>query len=205
VGHDFEERVYKPSTSVSIHVPRVGHDLIATAVIGGSSVSIHVPRVGHDRSRFSSRVGWHKFQSTCPVWGTTFLVNPFIDRGVFQSTCPVWGTTSRDDARSVRMMFQSTCPVWGTTALLESLCTNGQFQSTCPVWGTTCPARLQTPTRLCFNPRAPCGARPRGLRRACRWHFVSIHVPRVGHDTSLEQPLSARQVSIHVPRVGHDR
>ena len=80
-----------------------------------------------------------------------------------------------------------------------------EFQSTCPARGTT--------------------QFPRGL---CLFRFISIHVPREGHDykqTALflldidfnpRAPRGARRavtldglagqvISIHVPREGHDR
>ena len=58
---------------------------------------------------------------------------------------------------------------------------------------------------LYFNPRAPRGARlvstgyngsPRG---------ISIHVPREGHDSTIDNiDRERRYISIHVPREGHD-
>ena len=77
-----------------------------------------------------------------------------------------------------------------------------------------------------FNPRAPRGARPRHFSLRCappefqstcpargttlgQWpnsgvHYISIHVPREGHDFDIETTNIAGIISIHVPREGHD-
>ena len=77
-----------------------------------------------------------------------------------------------------------------------------------------------------FNPRAPCGARPktRDIYGSCqvfqstrpvwgatcadsrdrRADAVSIHAPRVGRDHHRTRPAFGGQVSIHAPRVGRD-
>ncbi len=57
-----------------------------------------------------------------------------------------------------------------------------QFQPTCPVRGTTrksFPYRARLPH---FNPRAPCGARPRSCEVFHGADPISTHVPRAGHD-----------------------
>ena len=78
-----------------------------------------------------------------------------------------------------------------------------------------------------FNPRAPCGARPKSYHVALKvilfqstrpvwgatpevWSqitddIVSIHAPRVGRDEVRQRLYKARAVSIHAPRVGRDR
>ena len=100
------------------------------------------------------------------------------------------------------------------------------FQSTRPVWGATRRMRSTVRRRTCFNPRAPCGARPMsvstysaaavfqstrpvwgatqvGIRRCLRIR-VSIHAPRVGRDKLVVEDKDAQGVSIHAPRVGRD-
>ena len=104
---------------------------------------------------------------------------------------------------------------------------NVRFQSTRPVRGAT--ARHGPPRSLagCFNPRAPCGARPASTSRG-RWSptgfnprapcgarpgsppgshrdtAVSIHAPRAGRDPTPARLSHARGVSIHAPRAGRD-
>ena len=145
---------------------------------------------------------------------------------MFQSTRPVRGATMAKAKSKQVYMFQSTRPVRGATSERRSCSSNGRFQSTRPVRGATFAAgRIRvlisvsihapragrdgttdpsTTGLMCFNPRAPCGARPmamghtvsfpvfqstRPVRGATRFqcHFwllggVSIHAPRAGRD-----------------------
>ena len=102
-----------------------------------------------------------RFQSTFPVWGTTYQYqqcyyyrfhfnprSPCGERHItvpdtciscsFQSTFPVWGTTQINFLRiSDFTEFQSTFPVWGTTIIAHLMRHRRRFQSTFPVWGTT--------------------------------------------------------------------
>ena len=77
-----------------------------------------------------------------------------------------------------------------------------------------------------FNPRAPCGARPKqhgkteangSFQSTCPLRgttalvsdvhdvrAISIHVPLAGHDLLSCAINRARQISIHVPLAGHD-
>jgi len=56
------------------------------------------------------------------------------------------------------------------------------FQFTRPAWGATCKRKTRSHLSMCFNSRAPRGARHQdgGDRNQ---HQVSIHAPRVGRDT----------------------
>ena len=56
------------------------------------------------------------------------------------------------------------------------------FQSTCPARGTTNVAPQSEQTRSHFNPRAPRGARPMRAFATIAGMYISIHVPREGHD-----------------------
>ena len=59
--------------------------------------------------------------------------------------------------------FQSTRPVWGATRSAKRLLRRSwKFQSTRPVWGATFGTPTPGRVTMSFNPRAPCGARPRG-------------------------------------------
>ena len=80
------------------------------------------------------------------------------------------------------------------------------FQSTLPVWGATCMASKKSPpSRICFNPRSPCGERlAESLMQVTGVDDVSIHAPRVGSDTTRHRQISLARVSIHAPRVGSD-
>ena len=57
------------------------------------------------------------------------------------------------------------------------------FQSTCPARGTTrCESSHGANGKVYFNPRAPRGARRKRVFCQGLGAFISIHVPREGHD-----------------------
>ena len=55
-----------------------------------------------------------------------------------------------------------------------------------------------------FNPRAPRGARRKWDKLYKATQFISIHVPREGHDHQVRDVVKLVLISIHVPREGHD-
>ena len=78
------------------------------------------------------------------------------------------------------------------------------FQSTLPVWGATLADLATWPIMAGFNPRSPCGERPRLLARMV---FTSCFNPRspCGERRVLhELGEQIKYVSIHAPRVGSD-
>ena len=101
-------------------------------------------------------------------------------------------------------LFQSTRPVRGATVLDDVAAQESHVSIHAPHAGRDLVKALRRFRCRCFNPRAPCGARPcvcinlrmiqqfqstrpvwgatgvgRGRRYSCR---VSIHAPRVGRD-----------------------
>ena len=63
---------------------------------------------------------------------------------------------------------------------MESLLTI--FQSTHPVRGATPAGRLESMANCDFNPRTPCGVRPRHVIILIHYYNISIHAPRAGCD-----------------------
>ena len=57
-----------------------------------------------------------------------------------------------------------------------------QFQSTSPVWRTTILTGKCILDKCHFNPRPPCGGRPRFFFCPFFYFCISIHVPRVEDD-----------------------
>ena len=194
---------------ISIHVPRMGDDVDnAIPTIWSVNISIHVPRMGDDRPPNFRVIHTIKFLSTSPVWGTT-LVNKSIQIFLFhfyprppyggrlarlswtETRCyfyprPPYGGRRQSHSRPSHRTdhfyprppyggrpatghtlkclarFLSTSPVWGTTQCVASACeTIVAFLSTSPVWGTTHPHNHHLTT----------------------WK-ISIHVPRMGDDTT---------------------
>ncbi len=54
---------------------------------------------------------------------------------------------------------------------------SGVFQSTLPVWGATYRAHDAKPQRGYFNPRSPCGERPRRASYASFWGYFNPRSP----------------------------
>ena len=150
---------------------------------GAIHISIHVPRTGHDRADTKALCEWFDFNPRAPYGARRPCGGRRRCRSRFQSTCPVRGTTrcirvthdiiiisihvprtghdrthsgQRHDQRDFNprapygarllfaapdvftLQFQSTCPVRGTT--VSGTCLPPvpiRFQSTCPVRGTT--------------------------------------------------------------------
>ena len=195
----------------------------------GASISIHAPRVGRDVHTMAIIMQETLFQSTRPVWGATLVrdsVIILVDISIhaprvgrdpykihYECTILYFNPRAPCGARLVPPMtahidakFQSTRPVWGATkaeyyhpdmALI--------FQSTRPVWGAT---RCSWRIRSCasnFNPRAPCGARPRRDGRDPRGDRFQSTRPVWGATPHAQCSQGGRIISIHAPRVGRDR
>ena len=125
------------------------------------------------------------------------------------------------------LLFQSTRPAWGATP-----CHVKQYQFVsvsihAPRVGRDLVPSTIARNTMCFNPRAPRGARRGAPAFAFSDCNVSIHAPRVGRDARIlstaslalrfnpRAPRGARRislyldnrpirVSIHAPRVGRD-
>ena len=81
-------------------------------------------------------------------------------RYLFQSTRPVWGATFPRCKHLPTWQFQSTRPVWGATELEVAAVDGGVVSIHAPRVGRDTSPRMSKTWRPCFNPRAPCGARP---------------------------------------------
>ena len=199
------ERVF--TTGISIHAPRVGSDTAhqnrcspaspfqSTLPVWGATlsssqrspatvISIHAPRVGSDEYRSPGRHGFFYFNPRSPCGERHAYV---IKRGTkprFQSTLPVWGATRYGTESSCRPSFQSTLPVWGATIAAVMTSHSPVFQSTLPVWGATLFCCQKSILWGNFNPRSPCGERPRAWADRMLLEYISIHAPRGGSDPS---------------------
>ena len=191
-----------------------------------------------------------KFQSTLPVWGATEghgnfgsvdgdfnprspcgerrnSANRPTTRRYFNPRSPCGERQCQFSKMIKNKEFQSTLPVWGATAAIMSGDeTMKRFQSTLPVWGATKILSFIQLAMFYFNPRSPCGERPRHTFIAGEltkfqstlpvWgatpvralyilaRAISIHAPRVGSDNKYLQDDKQAHISIHAPRVGSD-
>ena len=106
---------------------------------------------------------YKKFQSTCPLRGTTWVGYFRMVNGTISIHVPLAGHDYEHDAqKAARQEFQSTCPLRGTTPTFRSPETDANdFNPRAPCGARRLGGLLQDGQRYDFNPRAPCGARLR--------------------------------------------
>ena len=148
--------------SISIHAPRVGSDSIAALIFHlDGNISIHAPRVGSDQivaSRwllpihFNPRSPCGERPGMSDLFYYSFNFNP-------RSPCGERPLTRISDGFSIQ--FQSTLPVWGATLWYWNCFRRDGISIHAPRVGSDCkiPSTILTPTY--FNPRSPCGERPK--------------------------------------------
>ena len=154
------------ASAISIHAPRVGSDCKAELLpscrhnfnprspcgerpssTGNPAptvaISIHAPRVGSDRCyvrHFPLSV--HYFNPRSPCGERHFNPRSPCGERRFQSTLPVWGATI-------------TSSIWFSPAQLISI--------HAPRVGSDVTVHLRVGALRYFNPRSPCGERPRAF------------------------------------------
>ena len=125
------------------------------------------------------------FQSTLPVWGATSqLIAAILPLLEFQSTLPVWGATCGTIVTGIKArLFQSTLPVWGATPSTSTSAKPQAISIHAPRVGSDSKMGFYiaihsisihaprvgsdeleafTPEAITyFNPRSPCGERPK--------------------------------------------
>ena len=228
-GSDHIRHKQQPAPeTVSTHAPLAGSDWWITDSATTWSVSTHAPLAGSDSrasairrwpmcfnprspcgerpSRKSRRPSPRRFnpRSPCGERRTTTPHGTKHER--FQPTLPLRGATmSSCAAYTVDFEFQPTLPLRGATPCPLTLpYTSNVFQPTLPLRGATCAARDFSTHEASFNPRSPCGERPRLGAVGGRPLGVSTHAPLAGSDTRSTPSLPRRAVSTHAPLAGSD-
>ncbi len=164
------------------------------------------------------------FQSTRPARGATRPLSEAARSLIVSIHAPRAGR-DRTEALSMNSLFVSIhAPRAGRDRpLLRQFTCLLAFQSTRPARGATSTSSAARGRHLCFNPRAPRGARRYDLVMPMGDPEVSIHAPRAGRDRRdhlrgiclrwFQSTRPARDphrqaldaVSIHAPRAGRDR
>ena len=195
----------RSSRRISIHAPRVGRDrLRAQKNLCCGHFNPRAPcgaRPHECRIRYQKR----KFQSTRPVWGATFIASLSPDFLAISIHAPRVG---RDYGQAYltryAAIFQSTRPVWGATPKPA----DAVF---CPVISIHAPRVGRDYTgadgrsRAChFNPRAPCGARPKYVKTTTWLKRFQSTRPVWGATLTRKMLKAMGIISIHAPRVGRD-
>ena len=124
---------------------------------------------------------------------------------MFQSTRPAWGATPFLPAPRNPTYVSIHAPRVGRDELDLDLRRSYQlFQSTRPAWGATGARNLVSRPDLCFNPRAPRGARLGYLCSLLMGKEFQSTRPAWGATDEIGGSVDVRIVSIHAPRVGRD-
>ncbi len=169
-----------------------------------------------------------RFQSTLPVWGATLgPPEPQIGLPISIHAPRVGSDTSPQSAEIVQLEFQSTLPVWGATDWDAQLCRTqeisihaprvgsdmrlhfflylGSISIHAPRVGSDLGCLAQSVQLLDFNPRSPCGERPKEMEMLDAKDYFN---PRSPCGERLKRALlgdhEAAKISIHAPRVGSD-
>ena len=130
-------------------------------------VSIHAPRAGRDATSPPYRRLARQFQSTRPVRGATRTSSyPRRHHRRFNPRAPCGARLHMDAPVYVRNMFQSTRPVRGATFVVVVLNRDSCVSIHAPRAGRDTPHMIDALRSAGFNPRAPCGARPRSSTNA---------------------------------------
>ena len=168
-------------------------------------ISIHAPRAGRDAMFGNMQTESTLFQSTRPVRGATVKAASIVSISTYfnpRAPCGArpgcWASLSRQiyfnprapcGARHrfcygqfVYQKFQSTRPVRGATFTLTAENVLADISIHAPRAGRDIRVHTPAPAPLYFNPRAPCGARQQGKRKAKPQPRISIHAPRAGRD-----------------------
>ena len=213
---------------ISIHAPRAGSDHQILSCCPHKNISIHAPRAGSDQlSAVCSRTKL-SFQSTLPVRGATYEC-AFLPQtnSHFNPRSPCGERLAACACAAPAVAFQSTLPVRGATLRWCKRAGGKQiFQSTLPVRGATRFRAAVDTAGIDFNPRSPCGERPkivssgpaaaifqstlpvRGATGTCTCSrqvpIFQSTLPVRGATSPLRPCKRMGKISIHAPRAGSD-
>ena len=164
-----------------------------TVPIFAVTVSIHASHAGRDLCPADCHPCKPGFNPRAPCGARPAVMTQEETQDAFQSTRPMRGATETAMRRRAHVMFQSTRPMRGATIFVLEISTPPTFQSTRPMRGATVLVSCPESSLRCFNPRAPCGARPRNrLHTVCQGVFQSTRPMRGATRMCLSASMSLR-------------
>ena len=126
------------------------------------NISIHAPRAGSDRLQIQSAVAPRAFQSTLPVRGATAWAAAGLAAPIpFQSTLPVRGATRWQLLHKGPAPISIHAPRAGSDKPPLCVKIGGGISIHAPRAGSDTTRTTVTTSISYFNPRSPCGERPR--------------------------------------------
>ncbi len=197
--------ILERGSEVSIHAPRAGRDRTSPELQADQACfNPRAPR-GARRQSLGGYGGRVEFQSTRPARGATSPIRNPLPLRTVSIHAPRAGRDSLTPATGIRSRcFNPRAPRGARPSGRHGAASPIRFQSTRPARGATEPWRrrarmadvsIHAPRAgrddsstqggiesLCFNPRAPRGARQRTASKILPARNVSIHAPRAGRD-----------------------
>ena len=149
-----------------------------------SLISIHAPHAGSD--------GWHTGNKRVPVH--------------FNPRSPCGERPAHRGYLSISSIFQSTLPMRGATIDWEAVIKCAGISIHAPHAGSDAHEDGPGQSWQDFNPRSPCGERPKYKKNIYDAIVISIHAPHAGSDLSRDTwRLDTFKISIHAPHAGSDQ
>ncbi len=151
-------------------------------------VSIHAPRAGRDVLRRVGKAFSACFNPRAPCGARRQgRESPAFVTPGFNPRAPCGARPIRRRRGSLSSRVSIHAPRAGRDVdVCLKLGVPYRFQSTRPVRGATSVSSLPSASVRGFNPRAPCGARPKRRMSEAQKGKVSIHAPRAGRDPFIE-------------------
>ena len=144
------------------------------------------------------------FNPRAPCGARRGMLPPILTPSGFNPRAPCGARRVFSVEGRKAVAFQSTRPVRGATPRKCVFFGSCNVSIHAPRAGRDPRWRYRSPVSACFNPRAPCGARPIDRGWVDLLHRVSIHAPRAGRDAYDTMERTMVLVSIHAPRAGRD-
>ena len=170
-------------------------------------ISIHAPLAGRDRKLPAFCPAHKNFNPRAPCGARPVTFSIVLPPIVISIHAPLAGRDRFRCAIAANLTkFQSTRPLRGATLpAYINLIAEHTFQSTRPLRGAT---GTRLPPRYSgryFNPRAPCGARPRLICAAlCPHQHFNPRAPCGARRDARRRDHHGTVISIHAPLAGRD-
>ena len=159
----------------------------------------HRRRAGHPRAnrRTSDR------PSFCGVRPSRSRV--IMSCHIFQSTHPLRGATRQRHLHGAQVYISIHAPLAGCDwSRVCNVCSTEDFNPRTPCGVRPRRLRRSGGSFRDFNPRTPCGVRPKRAEIRVKLSDISIHAPLAGCDMVVYVSERTAQISIHAPLAGCD-
>ena len=177
------------------------HDeLVQTAV----QISIHAPRVGSDGFLLPGSIPQLHFNPRSPCGERRAARAGGVQQKHFNPRSPCGERRRRGSRSCGGRQFQSTLPVWGATSKYFFDNWGRRISIHAPRVGSDRFPGCDFLVSSHFNPRSPCGERPRTAADLPLTAAFQSTLPVWGATDGSLPRRAIKKISIHAPRVGSD-